>query len=80
LILLATITASPAAGPETPRGEPLIIPTTTPPTIPAIIPENIGAPEASAIPKHKGRATKKTTNPAGRSLPKFLNIFEFFIK
>jgi hypothetical protein len=30
---------------------------------PAIIPENNGAPEASAIPKQRGIATKNTTKP-----------------
>ena len=38
-----------------------------PPTIPEIMPANNGAPEAKAIPKHKGKATKKTTKPAGKS-------------
>ena len=41
-----------------------------PPTIPAISPENKGAPEASAIPRHNGRATSATTIEAGMSLPK----------
>jgi hypothetical protein len=35
--------------------------------IPAMIPERSGAPEASAMPRHKGSATRKTTNPEGRS-------------
>ena len=54
-----TIVAKPAAGPLTPKGEPLKVPTTIPPIIPAINPEIGGAPEAIAIPKHNGRATKK---------------------
>ena len=62
-----TITAKPAAGPLTPNGDPLANPTTIPPTIPAIIPANKGAPDANAIPKHKGTATKNTTILAGRS-------------
>jgi hypothetical protein len=62
-----TTTVNPAAGPLTLTLDPLSIPTTIPPTIPAIIPENAGAPEANAMPKHKGKATKKTTNPAARS-------------
>ena len=70
---LKTITAKPAAGPLTPNGDPLINPTTIPPTIPAIIPENNGAPDANAIPKHKGTATKKTIKLAGRSLLASLN-------
>ena len=45
-----------------------------PPTIPEIIPDIIGAPEANATPRHKGSATKKTTIPAGISLFKLLNI------
>ena len=67
-IEVSTITASPAAGPLTPSGEPLAIPTTIPPTIPAIIPANNGAPDANAIPRHNGTATKKTTILAGKSL------------
>jgi hypothetical protein len=35
--------------------------------MPAIIPENKGAPDASAIPKHRGNETKNTTILAGRS-------------
>lgn len=62
-----TITARPAAGPLTPNDELLSAPTTIPPTIPAIIPENNGAPLASAIPKHSGIATKNTTILAGMS-------------
>ena len=58
-IELNTITAKPAAGPLTPKGDPLAIPTTIPPTIPAIMPANKGAPEASAMPRHRGTATKK---------------------
>jgi hypothetical protein len=49
-------------------------PTTIPPMIPAIRPENKGAPLANAIPRHKGRATKNTTILAGKSLLRFLNI------
>ena len=39
-----------------------------PPTIPAMTPENAEAPDAKAIPKHKGIATKKTTKPEGTGL------------
>ena len=35
--------------------------------MPAKIPAESGAPEAKAIPKHKGMAIKKTTTPASRS-------------
>jgi hypothetical protein len=36
--------------------------------IPEIIPEKNGAPDANAMPRHKGMATKKTTIPEGKSL------------
>ena len=62
-----TIAVKPAAGPVTLNAELLKNPTTIPPITPEIIPENNGAPEANAIPKHKGKATKKTTKPAARS-------------
>src|SRR5690606_32559979 len=74
-IAVKTIAASPAAGPLTPTLEPLKPPTTIPQIIPAINPENNDAPLASAIPKHKGRATKKTTKLSGKSLFKYLNIY-----
>jgi len=32
-----------------------------------MIPENNGAPEAKAIPRHKGNATKKTTSHDAKS-------------
>lgn len=60
-----TIAVKPAAGPETEIFELLRNPTTRPPTIPEIIPDNGGAPEANAIPKHSGSATKNTTSPEG---------------
>src|SRR5690606_24547937 len=53
-------------------------PTTIPPTIPDIIPENNGAPEAIAIPKHNGSATKNTTNPDGKSYFRLAKRFIFF--
>ena len=62
-----TIAVRPAAGPLTISCEPLRTDTTSPPTMPVIRPESIGAPEASAIPRQSGRATRKTTIPAGRS-------------
>ncbi|CZR33973.1 Uncharacterised protein [Legionella pneumophila] len=43
------------------------MPTTIPPMIPLNIPEKRGAPEARAIPKHKGIATRKTTIAATKS-------------
>jgi hypothetical protein len=42
-------------------------PTSIPPIIPAMTPENKGAPLARATPRHKGRATKNTTILAGKS-------------
>lgn len=70
----------PAAGPETEIWELLKKPTTKPPMIPAIIPDNGGAPEASAIPKHNGSATKNTTSPEGKFslIPPIIEIV-FFI-
>jgi hypothetical protein len=46
-----------------------------PPTTPEIIPENRGAPEASAIPRQSGSATKNTIIPAGRSCFKISENF-----
>lgn len=58
----------------------LSAPTTKPPTIPAIMPDNGGAPDAKAIPKHRGRATKNTTRPEGKfSLIPPNNEFDFFM-
>lgn len=42
-----------------------MVPIIIPPTIPEIIPDNGGAPEAKAIPKHNGNATRNTTKPEG---------------
>jgi hypothetical protein len=66
-IWAATIEVKPAAGPLTLVCDPLNNPTKVPPTIPASNPDNSGAPEASAIPRHKGRATRNTTRPALKS-------------
>ena len=75
-----TITANPAAGPLTPNGEPLAMPTTMPPTMPAIIPAKRGAPEARAMPKQSGTATKNTTILEGKSCLISLNmLFIYFI-
>ncbi len=62
-----TITASPAAGPLTPSADPEAAPTTMPPTMPAMMPEKSGAPDASAMPRQSGVATRNTTTLAGRS-------------
>lgn len=64
---MAQIAVRPAAGPLTLKGDRLIAETTMPPIIPEIIPDKIGAPEASEIPRHKGSATKKTVMLALRS-------------
>lgn len=75
-----TIAVKPAAGPETEMLELLKYPTTKPPTIPAITPDNGGAPDANAIPKHNGNATKNTTKPDGKfSLIPPINEVAFFI-
>ena len=66
-IPLETMTLKPAAGPEILSTEPLSAPITIPPVIPAIKPDDKGAPEARAIPKHNGNATKNTTRPADKS-------------
>jgi hypothetical protein len=39
-----------------------------PPMIPETIPDINGAPEANAIPRHNGNATRNTTSPAGISV------------
>jgi hypothetical protein len=39
----------------------------------------IGAPEAAAIPRESGRATRKTTSEAGRSAPRLLRKLGFFV-
>jgi hypothetical protein len=48
--------------------------------IPAISPENNGAPEARAMPKQSGRATRKTTTEDGKSVDqkflKFINAIK----
>jgi len=46
-----------------------------PPNIPAIIPEESGALEARAMPRHSGRATKKTTMEDLTSEIILLNIY-----
>lgn len=79
VIAVKTIAVNPAAGPETLIRELLKYPTIIPPTTPEIIPENKGAPEAIAIPKHKGNATKKTTKPDAKSDLRFVKRFIFFI-
>lgn len=66
-ILVTTIATSPAAGPDTLRGELLKNHTTIPPIIPAISPLISGVPLATAIPKQSGNATRNTTSPEGRS-------------
>ena len=64
---VATMTAKPAAGPLTLTEEPDSSATISPPMMPEMTPENSGAPEASAIPRQSGSATRNTTSPAGAS-------------
>ena len=66
-ICAATTAVRPAAGPLTLVWDPLRKPTTTPPMMPAMRPEIGGAPEARATPRHRGKATRKTTMLATRS-------------
>lgn len=74
-----TIAVNPAAGPLTLKLELLNAPITIPPTIPAIRPEKNGAPEASAIPRQSGTATRKTTILAGKSYLRFDNADLFML-
>ena len=67
MIVAATTVESPAAGPDTLNCEPLMNETTIPPIMPERIPAYRGAPDANAMPKQRGSATKKTERPAGRS-------------
>src|SRR5258707_13639205 len=66
-----TMTARPAAGPLTWRGEPARKPTTMPPMMPVRIPAAGGAPGGKAMPMQRGSATRKTTREAERSLTCF---------
>ena len=74
-----TMAIKPAAGPETLTFELLRNPTTIPPMIPEMMPAKGGAPEATAIPRHSGNATKKTTSPESASVFKGKNddVFNF---
>ena len=51
----------------TDSGERLMQGTTRPPTMPAMSPETGGTPQATAMPRQRGSATRKTTMPATRS-------------
>ena len=79
IIAVNTIAVKPAAGPETLIWDLLKYPTTIPPIIPEIIPENKGAPLANAIPRHSGNATKKTTKPDAKSDLRFAKRLIFFV-
>jgi hypothetical protein len=72
------IAVSPAAGPLTANCAGLTTPTKIPPITPAINPDNKGAPDAWAIPKHKGIATKNTAIPAGKSLCQYSPVNKYF--
>ena len=58
---------SPAAGPETLSAERLMRGMIKPPMAPATSPDRSGTPEASAMPRHSGTATRNTTIPDGMS-------------
>jgi len=60
VIATAQIAVRPAAGPLTLNCDLLISVTTSPPMIPASNPEYMGTPEAKAIPRQRGSATKNT--------------------
>ena len=72
VIATSTMVVRPAAGPLTLKCDRLVNPTTIPPTTPAIMPLNNGAPDANATPKQRGSATKNTTIDAGTSDDKLL--------
>ena len=71
--------AKPAAGPLTLECDPLMAPTTMPPMIPASKPENRGAPDARAIPKQSGSATRNTTTLAVMSRGKLEGMILEFV-
>jgi hypothetical protein len=48
--------------------------TIIPPITPATNPENNGAPDAKAMPKHNGSATRNTENPAEKSLVAYFKV------
>ena len=62
-----TMVTSPAAGPLTAKREGLRAVTTRPPMMPVSRPTKGGKPLAWAMPRHSGRATRKTTMPARES-------------
>src|SRR5690349_8516389 len=64
------MTARPAAGPLTCNGEPASAPTTMPPMMPVIRPFSAGTPDATAMPMHRGIATRNTTMDAVKSRTK----------
>ena len=75
VIAVKIMAVNPAAGPLTLKADLLSVPITNPPTMPAINPENKGAPEANAMPKHKGNAIKNTTKPDDKSYLKLEKVF-----
>jgi hypothetical protein len=77
MIMADTTNVKLAAGPETLKCDPLNCPTTIPPMIPAIMPEKIGVPDASAMPTQSGSATSSTTMDAERLLPRC--VYNFFM-
>ena len=58
---------SPAAGPDTASGDLLIAATIIPPIMPDKSPAYKGTPDARAMPRQSGNATRKTDRPAAKS-------------
>jgi hypothetical protein len=71
---ISTMDVSPAAGPVTDSGERLMKGTIRPPATPATSPDTGGTPQAIAIPRQSGTATRKTTTPAITSCLGYANI------
>ena len=70
----STMDVRPAAGPVTESGDREMNGTTMPPTMPAIRPDTGGTPQAMAMPRQSGRATRNTTTPATASSLAWPNI------
>ena len=63
----STIEVRPAAGPDTDKGAFEMSGTRMPPQMPETMPETGGIPDAIAMPRHSGSATRNTTMPATES-------------
>jgi hypothetical protein len=73
------MTVRPAAGPLTENGVPCMAPTSRPPTIPVTRPSAGGTPDARAIPRQSGRATRNTTTEASASAARVRRCVERFM-